>query len=91
LGLSRLEQAHEVLIEALAESTAEGSHPNVQRFQVLHALSKVEIQRGNITEVELLREEAREIVTAVAENIDDLTLRDSFLATPPVPEIMELS
>jgi len=88
LGLDRIDEAREVLVEARAESDAQAS-ANLQRFEVLRGLSEVEAQLGNIAAAQTLRAEAREVVKIIAGHIDDARLRASFLAMPNVRAALE--
>ncbi len=88
LGLDRIDEAYEVLIEARAESDAQAS-VNMQRFIVLYGLSEVETQLGNIAAAQTLREEAREVVEFIASHIDNAKLRSSFLSTMYVRVALE--
>jgi ATP/maltotriose-dependent transcriptional regulator MalT len=77
LGLRRAEEARQRFLESLSEAEAIGSR-RVQ-WRVLLALSQIEADPG---EAERLRRQAQQVVTYIADHIDQDDLRRSFLNQP---------
>jgi tetratricopeptide (TPR) repeat protein len=82
LALNQTGEARTTLREAYAESSAIGSRRT--QWAILAASSEVESRLGNSNEADSLRQQAREIVAFLAENIDVPELRASFLSLPDV-------
>jgi tetratricopeptide (TPR) repeat protein len=87
LEKGELDAAYQELTRARAECDAMDSrHP---LWPILFDLCRLETQRGNPAQAEALRAEAQSVVEFIAEHIDDPSLRDSFLRTPPVRAVLD--
>jgi tetratricopeptide (TPR) repeat protein len=89
IGLNRITEAYQILLEARAETEAQGSAPNLQRLQILIGLSEFEAQAGNTAEARGLRKEAREVIEFIADHMDDAKIRHTFLASPYIRSVLE--
>jgi hypothetical protein len=54
----------------------------------LSELAKLENQKGNIPQADLLRHQAQEVVTYISDHIDDQELRTSFLELKEIRELL---
>jgi hypothetical protein len=84
LRLGQESAARDRLVEARAEAEAIGSRWLL--WQILFTLSQLETDP---TEAQRLRRKAEEIIKYIADHIDDLELRTSFLDLPDVQAIVE--
>ncbi len=84
LRLGQESAARDRLLEARAEAEAIGSRWLL--WQILFSLSQLETDP---TEAQRLRRQAEEIIKYIADHIDDLELRASFLDLPDVQAIVE--
>lgn len=85
LALGQLEPAYEALTEARV--TAETRQQRRVLWPILASLSQLERQRGNEAEAQRWAEQARIVITYLADHAP-ADLRASFLALPQVEEIM---
>ncbi len=81
-----LEEAYQVLIEAC--SLAEVSNSNLHLWGILGDLAQVNSKLGNHKEAEDNLEQARKIVVGIAESLQEVGLRESFLKQPRVQALM---
>jgi tetratricopeptide (TPR) repeat protein len=86
LALDRVDEAYQVLADARAAAEALGERWN--RWRILMALSKLEVQRENPTAAQALQRAAREIVEYLAEHIGAPELRAAFLNQPEVRAVI---
>jgi hypothetical protein len=86
LGQGETEAGYQVLQEARAEAEALTSRRIL--WEILHTLSEVEAARGNAAEAEVLRGQAREIITYIADHAGSPDLRASFLSLPKVRDVL---
>jgi tetratricopeptide (TPR) repeat protein len=84
--LGQLEEAAAVLNEARAEAEALGMRRILWR--ILAALSVLAAGRGNATDAQALRRQAREIIAYIADHCP-LALHDSFLHLPEVQAVLD--
>jgi predicted ATPase/class 3 adenylate cyclase len=84
--VGRSDEAHEVLREALAMAREQKVRPVL--WQICALLADLEAERGKNTEVQLLREEAREAIDFMAGHAGRDDLRSSFLAIPQVETVL---
>jgi class 3 adenylate cyclase/tetratricopeptide (TPR) repeat protein len=77
LGLERIEEAHQILIEA--RSMAAGTGSNQPLWRILTLSAEVEQQLGHDQEAESMRMEARRVVNLIADRLEGIGLRGSFL------------
>jgi hypothetical protein len=61
---------------------------NLQLWLILSNLADVHSKLGNQKEAQANRAEARVVVGHIAESLDEVGLRDSFLNQPRVLEVM---
>jgi hypothetical protein len=85
LALGQDEPAHAGFLQARAEAEALGSRRML--WQILAALGQIEDRRGNQSEAQSLRRQAREIVEFIAEHCPT-DVRVSFLNLPDVRDVM---
>ncbi len=57
-------------------------------WKILSELAKLENQKGNIPQADLLRHQAKEVVTYISDHIDDQELRTSFLELKEIRELL---
>ena len=86
-GLGRTDEAFEALTEARAAAERQGSRRAL--WPVLTVLAELEAERGNGTEADSLRHQAREIVEYISDHADSPELRDSFTSLPQVKSLLE--
>ena len=86
LELNRLDEALRILTEA--RSAAEKLDATPQLWLILSSLADVHEKLGNVEEVESNRQEARNIIEQIAESLQEIGLRDSFLEQPRVQALM---
>ncbi len=84
-AMGQPEAARKTLLEAQAKAEALGSRRML--WQILFALSRIELDPGEATR---LRRQAQEIVETIAGNVGDPDLRASFLHLPAVQEVFTL-
>ena len=82
-ALGRLEEAHQVLIEAC--SLAEASNSNLHLWVVLGSLAQVNSKLGNHKEAEDNLEQARKIVEGIAESLQEVELSRIVPEATPDP------
>jgi tetratricopeptide (TPR) repeat protein len=85
LARGELELARETMAHARAEATALGSRRSLWR--ILIALWEIERARGNVTEAEQARAQAREAIEYIAAHAPE-ELRDTFLNLPQVQSLV---
>jgi tetratricopeptide (TPR) repeat protein len=83
--LNELDAAAQVLHEAYTEASSLGARRML--WQILAAQSEIELARGNDTNAESLRAQARSIIQEIAEHTPN-DLRTSFLNLPCVREML---
>ncbi|HUG35018.1 MAG TPA: adenylate/guanylate cyclase domain-containing protein [Anaerolineales bacterium] len=86
LGLSRLDEARQVLIEAW--SLAKGMGANLYVWLILAALADVNRRLGMEEDADVNRAEARRVIEQIADSLRDVGLSDSFINQPRVHELM---
>jgi tetratricopeptide (TPR) repeat protein len=86
LALEDVEVAYETLGQARAEAESLGSRRSL--WPILLMQSDLELKRGHPTEAEQLRRQAQEIITYMAEHIDQPDLRAAFLNRAEVQSVM---
>jgi tetratricopeptide (TPR) repeat protein len=84
LGLERIEEAHQILMEARSLAAAMGS--NQLLWQILFLLAKVEDQHGRDKDAESMRDEARQIIDTIATHLKETGLSQSFLEQARIRE-----
>ena len=84
MGSGQRDAARACLQDARLEAEQLGSRRCLWR--ILHALGQVEADEK---EAESLRHTAREIVRFIADRIEQVELRDSFLSLPDVRVVLE--
>ncbi len=87
LSMNQPVEAYERWVEARAEAEALGSRRTL--WKILAALSEIEAHRGNPTEAESLRQQARKVVEFIADHAPTSELRASFLNLPQVRAVFE--
>ena len=85
-GLGREDEAYGSFEEGRAKAEALGL--NWISWQVLAQMAAIETARGNEVKAASLRQQARSIIHAIADNIAQEDLRTSFLALPEVGKIL---
>ena len=85
-ALGRLDEAHQVLTEAFALADTSGS--NLHLWPILAGLATVNSRLGKHNEARANREKARQIVETIADGLDELGLRESFLNQARVQVLM---
>ena len=85
-GLGRRDESHQVLTEACSLAKEVGC--NLHLWPILAELANVNSKLGNHKEAEENREAARAIVEKIAESLQEIGLRDSFLSQPRVQKLM---
>lgn len=85
LALGQEAVAHETLDQARAEAEALGSRRSL--WPILSMQSELELRRGHQAEAEQLRRQAQEIITSIADHIDQPELRVSFLSRAEVVRV----
>jgi class 3 adenylate cyclase/tetratricopeptide (TPR) repeat protein len=85
-ALGRLNEAHQILTEAC--SLAEASGSNLHLWLILTGLETVNSKLGNHREAKANREKARAIVETIAEGLEEVGLRESFLNQARVQALM---
>jgi tetratricopeptide (TPR) repeat protein len=83
--LERTDAAYEALVEARTEAEERGARRIL--WEILFALSQLELERGNAAEAKNLRDQAREIVNYIANHTGTPELRASFLSLPQVQAV----
>ena len=78
--------AYEALQAGLSLAQAIGNH--IDLWPVLWELSQLEAAAGNMDEAERLRQQAREIVTYIADHAGSDETSASFLALPEVRAVL---
>lgn len=86
IGLGRLDEALQTLTEA--RSLAEKLDAKHHLWTILSSLSDVSSQLGRHKEADAYRKQAHEIVEFIAERLEKIDLKDSFLAQPRVRALM---
>ncbi|HEX6271252.1 MAG TPA: tetratricopeptide repeat protein, partial [Anaerolineales bacterium] len=86
IGLGRLDEALQTLTEA--RSLAEKLDAKHHLWTILSSLSDVSSQLGRHKEADAYRKRAHEIVEFIAERLEKIDLKDSFLAQPRVRALM---
>jgi len=85
-ALGRLDEAHQVLTGACALADTSGS--NLHLWPILMGLATVNSKLGNHNEAKANREKARQIVMMIAEGLNEVGLRESFLKQARVQTLM---
>ncbi len=86
LALGQLEAAQAVFSQA--RSLAEASNENLHLWLILSGLAAVREKQGKHEQAEALRYEARATLAGIADSLDEVGLRDSFLAQPGVRALL---
>ncbi|HLO30418.1 MAG TPA: adenylate/guanylate cyclase domain-containing protein [Anaerolineales bacterium] len=82
VGLERFEEARQTLSAARSHAERFGSRHHL--WSVLSSLAEVHAKLGQQEEAEACRKEAREIVEWIAEGLQEVGLRESFVNQPRV-------
>lgn len=86
LAEGRAEEAREGLAQARAKAQAIGSQRSL--WQILFALSQLEVQLGRTDAAQKLRGQAQEVVEFIADHAGTSELRASFLNLPEVQAVL---
>jgi tetratricopeptide (TPR) repeat protein len=86
LGLERLDEAFETLVEA--NSLAAELNTSLIHWQILASLSLIENQRGNLDKAKSLQQHAQGIVTYIADHCGRDEYRDIFMSRPDVQALI---
>lgn len=86
IGLGQFDEAHQVLMEACVR--AEGLNAKPQLWSILASLSITNTQLGRDEEAEKNQKEARALMQQIAESLQEVGLRESFLNQPRVQALM---
>jgi tetratricopeptide (TPR) repeat protein len=86
IGLGRLDEAHQTLTEAGSLAEKMGSRHHL--WSILMGLATVNSKLGNPGEAKANRGKARQIVMKIAEGLNEVGLRESFLNQARVQELM---
>jgi class 3 adenylate cyclase/tetratricopeptide (TPR) repeat protein len=81
------DQAAAILQEARVESDGLGAKMSL--WKITAGLAKIEEERGDLASSAVFRQEVREVLTEIADRIDDEMLRASFTAQPDVSIILQ--
>jgi tetratricopeptide (TPR) repeat protein len=87
IGLERFDEAEAILLEAKQLAEKIGSRRNLWR--ILIALSEIQMKRGNEMAAYKLKQQARQIIEAIAAHIDQIDLRESFINLPHIHVVLE--
>jgi len=82
----RPEEAYDILKEAHALATAQNARPSL--WQICFHLAAMEEERGNLTQAQILKKQARTVIDYIADHAGRADLRNSFLALPQVQNIL---
>ncbi len=85
-ALGQTEAARESLRQGRVEAEALGARWDL--WQILGALAEIESELGNALDADACRDQARDIITRIAEQVPLQALRDSFLALAQVRNII---
>ncbi len=88
IGLGRIDEARETLLQARREAEALGSQRSL--WVILYTLGQLEGQRGSLAEAEYLSQAASAIVTSIS-NHCPATFQESFLNLPMVRMVLRES
>lgn len=80
------DEALNSFLEARLEAETLGERR--EYWKILFELAKLENQKGNIAQANILRHQAQEVVTYISDHIDDRELRDSFIALSEIRELI---
>ena len=83
---NRPEEAYATWKEAHALATEQNTRPHLWR--ICCHLAAMEAERGNLTQVQVLKEQARPVIDYIADHAGRDDLRASFLAIPMVQTIL---
>lgn len=86
IELARYDEALQVLTEACSRASGRGAH--LQLWLSYSDLANLQEKMGNTLEAESNRNKARQIIGQIAESLQEVGLRDSFLDQPRVKELM---
>ena len=86
VGLGRIDEAQRNLTQA--RSLARESDSNLHLWLILSDLAEVNMELGNPSEADSNREEARRVIERIADSLQKVGLRDSFLNQPRVRKLM---
>jgi tetratricopeptide (TPR) repeat protein len=86
IAQNRTDEAHDALAAARAEAEALGARRGL--WPILAALAEIEDGRGCTPEARTLRQQAREVITHIADHCPP-DLRSSFLGLPDVRAVLE--
>jgi tetratricopeptide (TPR) repeat protein len=87
IGLERFDEAETVLSAAKQLAEEIGSRRNL--WQILIALSEIELKRGHEMAAYKLRQQARQIVEYIAAHITQIDLRESFVDLPHIRAVLQ--
>jgi predicted Zn-dependent protease len=87
LGLDRLEQAQQILQEARVRAESTGS--NLHLWPVLADLARVNAKLGDADQAEADRREARRVAGQLADSLDEIGLRETFLGQARIRDLMD--
>jgi tetratricopeptide (TPR) repeat protein len=87
--LDRHDEAYDVLIEAHSLATEQNARSVL--WQICSRLAEMEVSRGNLTEAQSLKEQAREVIDYIAEYAGRDDLCTSFLAISQVQTILSIT
>jgi hypothetical protein len=85
MGMGRVDEARGSLLRARTDAESLGSRRSL--WPILIALAEIERQIRNGTGVNILIQQAQEIVTYIADHLSNQELRAAFLALPEVQAI----
>jgi tetratricopeptide (TPR) repeat protein len=86
IGLNRLDEAHQTLTRACSQAEDMGSKNHL--WSVYLDLADLNDRLDHRERAEEFRQKAREIVEEIANDLDEIKLRDSFLKLPRLKELM---
>jgi predicted ATPase/class 3 adenylate cyclase len=86
-GLNRLDEAHRTLTQACSQ--AEEMESRHHLWSVYLDLADMNVRLDHREKAEAFRQKAREIIDEIAEDLREISLRESFLAKPRVRNLMK--
>ncbi len=86
IGLQRFDDAEAALLEAKQLAEELGSRRIL--WQILIAMSEIEMKRGREMAAYKLRQQAQQIIETIAGHIDQIDLRESFMNLPQIRSVL---
>jgi tetratricopeptide (TPR) repeat protein len=86
IGLNRIDEAHQILTQAC--SLAEEMDSRHHLWSIYIDLAEVNVCLEHNDEAETFRQKAREIIEVIADDLQEIDLKDSFLEQPRVQAFM---